>query len=510
MKIMSRLSKVFVLLTAVLMMLGDTSVYAARSSGGSRSSGRSSGGSAGRSSGRMSGASRSSSRSSGRTSKPRAAARSSRSSRGSAGAKARSSSRSRSQAKSRSTTRSKGRGTSAGRRPGSRAAKKSGGRKSAGSRAGRKSAGSRAGKRSGGRKSAGRKAGGRKAAGKRSGGRKAGKKAGRKSGGRKAGRKSGRKSAGKKAGRKAGRKSTSRSTQKSAARATSVKNSLANSAKSPGVGTASSVARGAALASNARVGLATTTRGTAIGVSLGIGTGYLRGGGYFGRGCGTGWVFSGGYWGGLGCSWYPGIGFFGLSSWGCYYNPFLSACLFPWTAGLIATGIWPAWVFPGFGCTLYAAASYPGCILTVEQEAVSSTWCGVYYRDPETGMLIRYIRPRVIDVETVKLNVPVRSDGYERIVVIARNSDALGNELPEEPEDADGLKYIALNDPKNAEPADAPEEAKFEDLTPEELDIIARTNKKIDETSGGRHKLKKLDELKGIDLEKADLKKQEK
>jgi hypothetical protein len=185
----------------------------------------------------------------------------------------------------------------------------------------------------------------------------------------------------------------------------------------------------------------------------------------------------------------------------------LSAALFPWSAALIATGLWPAWVFPGFGYTIYAAASYPGCILSVEPEYVSRTWCGVYYRDPETGMLIRYIRPSVIASEQVKINVPVRADGYERIVVISRSSEALVGELPEEPEDAAGLKYIALNDPKGARPVDAPEAAEFEDLTPEELDIIARTNAKIDETAG-KDKLKKLDELKGVDLEKADLQKQ--
>lgn len=495
MNIVNRLSRIFMLLAVVLIMLGDMSVYAAakRTSSGSRASSSSSNRSLARSrssSGVSRSSNRSSSRSAGRVQRSRAArkARPSRSS----GARTRSSSRSRSQARSGSRTKSR----ASARRSGSRKSGRKTGRKAVGRKSGRK-AGRKAGRKSG-----------RKSAGRRKSGKKSGRKAGRKSG-KRAARKAG-KRGGKRAGKRAGgRRTASRSTRSSAARTTNVRNSLAASRTSAGVGAASSVAAGVALAADARVGLATSALGVPIGVSLGIGTGYLRGGGYFGGGCGTGWSFRGGYWGGLGCSWYPGIGFFGLSSWGCYYNPFLSACLFPWSAALIATGLWPAWVFPGFGCTLYAAATYPGCILSVEPEYVSSTWCGVYYRDPETGMLVRYIRPRVIVSERVKINVPVREDGYERIVVISRNSNALAGELPENPEDVDGLKYIALNDPKGVKPADAPDEAEFEDLTPEELDIIARTNAKIDETAG-KDKLKKLEELKGLDLEKADLEKQEK
>ena len=123
-------------------------------------------------------------------------------------------------------------------------------------------------------------------------------------------------------------------------------------------------------------------------------------------------------------------------------------------------------------------------------------------------MLVRYIRPRVIDVATVNINVPVRRDGFERIVVIAKNQDVLVNELPEEPEENAGYRCIALNDPEGEEPQDDPEEIPFEDLTEEDLENIKKTDEEIEKTAP-KDKRNQLEELKNKKLDGAAFDKEE-
>lgn len=140
-------------------------------------------------------------------------------------------------------------------------------------------------------------------------------------------------------------------------------------------------------------------------------------------------------------------------------------------------------------------ANYPGIVIEADDNAIQ-LWGAVYYRDPETGLLVRYIGPRVVEHQRVKWNVPVRKDGLERVVVIAEQEDDLDNELPGKPEKESKVRYIPLKDPEGQESEGQENEIRLEDLSNKDIKSLEKAKEQM------RKKLKE-DDVKGALQEKA-------
>ncbi len=168
--------------------------------------------------------------------------------------------------------------------------------------------------------------------------------------------------------------------------------------------------------------------------------------------------------------------------WNWWYGPRSTWFDFYWYPGLSCwyypRGDFPWWWYPRWGYSFYLASSYPGIIIEADDRA-SSLWGAVYYRDPETGILVRYISPRALERDRIKWNISVRNDSLPRVVVIADSEDALDQELPEKPQEGSRVRYIPLKDPKTSKPMTREDEIALESLSDDDLSSLEAAKKEM-------------------------------
>lgn len=92
----------------------------------------------------------------------------------------------------------------------------------------------------------------------------------------------------------------------------------------------------------------------------------------------------------------------------------------------------------------YPERDYPAVV--IENEFEDDMYCAVYYRRGKR--LVLYEEPRVVSDRVIKLYVPNREDGAERVVVMARNKADLIDELPDEVQDGEAISRIQLEEAK--------------------------------------------------------------